>query len=647
VTTARRIRSTLTELRAGIRRVDQRALEEDDWPVIRALYCKELTRAERRLAKMLAKLESQDEITAPVSDGEPDADDADDADDGDDGSKGSSDDGCGARGDSASNGSDRAQDATAAEPEAKRKGHGRNGAGAYVNAKHYFHALLAGVVGALCEACGVGPMSRYRDKLVVVVKGQPLFDAEVHHFEQARCKLCGAIVTAPGTADVTGVVGSSYISYDGSACAMLLVMHYFAGLPFKRIESLQAGWGIPMPDANQWTLADASADLLFPLYKALEKHGVDNATALRIDDTGSMIIEVRREIRAELAALKALGGSVNDVRTGINATGVYLETEQGKVLLFFTGRHHAGEIIDRVLEHRHAPQQPGDKLVKVSDGASKNFSHAHHDELEEAVCNAHAYLKFRAVKDQHSEEYSVAGEVYKKVFDNDDVAAARSMDPHERMLYHRQHSLPEMKRLKKMCREKIENRLVEPNSPLWEPLTFILNQWERLTRFCEVPSVPLDTNVTEQMLIIPVRYLAGSFNYKTQNGADVGDRHMSLIATANANGVEPVAYLAECLDNHEDLKKRPEHYFPWVYRARHCAPAEPLPTRPQSAAANPPFRRAMEHPLRPGLHRRAVRGAVDPPTTTTLDQDEGESYATFLQSSGKEQLEGSPPQIST
>ena len=54
---------------------------------------------------------------------------------------------------------------------------------------------------------------------------------------------------------------------------MLLVMHYFAGLPFKRIESLQAGWGIPMPDANQWTLADASADLLFPLYKALEKQG--------------------------------------------------------------------------------------------------------------------------------------------------------------------------------------------------------------------------------------------------------------------------------------------------------------------------------------------------------------------------------------
>jgi hypothetical protein len=393
-------------------------------------------------------------------------------------------------------------------------------------------------------------------------------------------------------------------------------------------------------------------DLLFPLYKALEKHGVNNATALRIDDTGSMIIEVRREIRGEIAALEALGESTKDVRTGINATGVYLETEQGKVLLFFTGRHHAGEIIDQILGHRHAAQQSGAKLVKVSDAASKNFSHAHHDELEEAVCNAHAYLKFRAVKHRHPEEYSLAGEVYKKVFDNDDVTRDEGMSPHERMRFHRQHSLPEMKRLKKMCMEKLESKLVEPNSPLWEPLTFIINQWNRLTRFCEVPGIPLDTNVVEQMLIIPVRYLAGSFNYKTQDGADVGDRHMSLIATANANDVEPVAYLTECLENHEDLAQRPEYYFPWVYRARLEARDEPMQTGPPSAASSPSPGQVIEHPLRPGAHRGPIRGGADPPihgdrSTMTADPARTRPYATFLQSSGNEQVEGSPPHSRT
>jgi hypothetical protein len=67
---------------------------------------------------------------------------------------------------------------------------------------------------------------------------------------------------------------------------------------------------------------------------------------------------------------------------------------------------------------------------------------------------------------------------------------------------------------------------------------------------------------------MPVRYLAGSFNYKTENGAVVGDHSMSIIATARANGVEPVAYITDCLRNHEDLAKRPDYYLPWVWRAR-------------------------------------------------------------------------------
>jgi transposase len=653
------VRATLTTLRDLYRRVDELGLDAGERSIIRALLSKEIGRCERRLAKMLAKLADEaeaeeGEAPGPIIDAECSVVGAQEDDDGDPGHTGHiGDDGCVARDGSAA-GSQGPAASTPAEPESKGQGHGRNGAGAYANAKHCLHALLAGVIGAVCEACGVGRMSRYREKLIVVIKGQPLFDAAVHHFEQVRCRLCGAIVTAEGVAALTaGGIGSSYITYDWSACALLLVMHYFAGLPYKRIESLHAGWGVPMPDANQWTIANASADLLFPLYKALERHGIQNALALRIDDTGSMIIEVRQKIRAEIAALERLGESTTKVRTGINATGVYLETDQGKVLLFLTGRHHASEIIDQLLLFRRGAQNK-EKLVKVSDAASKNFTHAHGDELEEAVCNAHAFLKFRAIKDQHPEAYGLAGEVYKKVFANDDEAKAKGLNPQERMLHHRAHSLPQMKRLKKMCREKLEGKLVEPNSPLWEPITFIINQWDRLTRFCEVPGVPLDTNVVEQMLIIPVRYLAGSFNYKTQNGADVGDRHMSLIATANANGVEPVAYLTECLENHEDLARRPEYYLPWVYRARLEALDESKrrsgPSNPHSTA------QPVQHPLRPGAHRAHPPGTIEPaagpPSSAEREEAEAEPgrtrrYATFLHSAGKAQDEGSPPQIRT
>src|SRR3990172_3078767 len=311
-----------------------------------------------------------------------------------------------------------------------------------------------------------------------------------------------------------------------------------------------------------------------------------------------MIIETRRQIRKEIEALALLGESPQQVRTGINATAIYIETEEAKVFLFFTGRHHAGEIVDRILEYRRAST----KLVALTDAASKNFSHSHADELEQAVCNAHCYLKFRAVKDLFPAEYAVAGEVYEKVFDNDDKAKTLGLDPDQRMLYHRAHSKPQMLRLWEMCKDKTDGNLVEPNSPLWEPVCFVINQWPRLTKFYQVPGVPLDSNLVEQALIIPVRYLAGSFAYKTQNGADVGDRHMSLIATANANGIEPVAYLTECLRNHEDLAKRPDHYLPWAYRDRlehldsvpQAQPAPPSSSRPPSPSQE------VQHPLRPG-----------------------------------------------
>jgi hypothetical protein len=595
-----RIDVTLEGLRQLRERIDRQQLEGDDWVVVGALVSTFIARTEARQARLRAKAfqqaaeeKAQQSAAGPVHDvgHSPDADPT--------ATTGESSEPEAALG----HGEPAGADSTEQDPPKKGKGHGRNGAHAFRHASKHVHALAAGIIGAICALCGLGRIGRYRDKVILRVVGQPIFAAVRHHFEQGRCRLCGAIFTAEGSERLLrGGMGTSYILYDWSACAMLSVVHYFAGVPFKRLEALHQGWGAPLPDANQWRIVDECDDLLAPLYKALEKHAIQNATTLRYDDTGSMIIDTRRQIHKEIQALALLGESTKQVRTGINATAVYIDTEKAKVVLFFTGRHHAGEIVDRLLEHRRASIN---KLVALTDAASKNFSHDHTDELEQAVCNAHCYLKFRAVKDRFPAEYAVAAEVYQKVFDNDDKAKSLGLDPDERMLYHREHSKPQMLRLWGMCKEKIDSNLVEPNSPLWEPVSFVINQWPRLTKFYELPGVPLDSNLVEQALILPVRYLAGSFAYKTQNGADVGDRHMSLIATANANGIEPVAYLTECLRNHEELAKRPEHYLPWVYRDRleeldRVSQAQPLPP----SSPSPPPSQELQHPLRPGTHRR-------------------------------------------
>jgi len=542
---AQRIDVTLEGLHQLLHRIERKGLVDGDWAICSALVLQLITRIQGKQERMAVKLAASAAssptkvIDGQLASGTPPAPPAGET--------------------------EAAAPQSDAGSTTKVKGHGRKGASAFVNAKHFMYALAAGVLGALCDACGVGRLTRYREKVVIRVIGQPLFAAELHHVEQARCRVCGKIVRAQAPPNLLEGVGSSYTVYDWSACAMLVVMHYFAASPFKRLESLHEGWGIPLPDANLWQAVDQTDDLLLPIYRALELFGVQNATTLRIDDTGSMVVSVARQIQAELTALELVGSSTKSVRTGINATGVLLEMSVGSIVLFFTGRHHAGEILERLLKRRTAaPGSP--RLVKVTDGASKNFNRRHHEELVEATCNAHAFLKFHDIKDKHPSEYALAGEVYKTVFDHDDEAKTRGLNPDERMLFHREHSKPLMEKLKAMCEQKLLAKLVEPNSALWEPLSFIVNQWPRLTQFYEVPGVPLDTNLVEQKLIIPVRYLAASFNYQTETGAEVGDRMMSLIATAHANGVEPVAYLTHCLRNHEQLAKRPADFLPWAYR---------------------------------------------------------------------------------
>ena len=56
----------------------------------------------------------------------------------------------------------------------------------------------AGIIGALCAVCGMEPVFRYRDKVIIRVYWQPIFADVRHVFEQARCRLCGAIFTAEG-----------------------------------------------------------------------------------------------------------------------------------------------------------------------------------------------------------------------------------------------------------------------------------------------------------------------------------------------------------------------------------------------------------------------------------------------------------------
>jgi hypothetical protein len=283
-----------------------------------------------------------------------------------------------------------------------------------------------------------------------------------------------------------------------------------------------------------------------------------NMTSFAIDDTGTRIISLKSQINKQLEEAKKQGLSTKNIRTGINATCMHITTPEGTIDLYFSGLHHAGEIVDALLRSRTIEQ---DRVIKITDGASKNFDHNQSDKLIECLCNAHAFLKFAAIKKNHPEFYAVVGEAYDKIFENDEKT--ENLSPAERLDYHKSHSSLWMEKIHSACKDKIDSHSVEPNSDLWEPVSFFINNWDMLTKFLNTPSIPLHTNTVEQKLTRIERYLVNSFNYKTINGAEVGDSSMSLISTAIAAGKEPVAYLTYCLKNYLDLKLHPDKYLPW------------------------------------------------------------------------------------
>lgn len=84
-----------------------------------------------------------------------------------------------------------------------------------------------------------------------------------------------------------------------------------------------------------------------------------------------------------------------------------------------------------------------------------------------------------------------------------------------------------------------------PSSKMGEALSYLSNQWVRLTVYLDNGTYPIDNNPAERA-IRP--FTIGRKNWifaKSQAGANASANLYSLIETAKANGVNPYEYLRE------------------------------------------------------------------------------------------------------
>ena len=165
-------------------------------------------------------------------------------------------------------------------------------------------------------------------------------------------------------------------------------MRYGSGLPFNRLEQLQESMGSPLPASTQWEISEKASSrgpsVVYEelIWQAAQGHTIYN------DDTTMKILSM-------------INNNNEDDRSGIFTTGMLSVVDDKKIVLFRTGRNHAGENMTNLLGQRDKTMGPP---IQMCDALSRNTSKEFETIL--ANCLAHARRNFVDVAESFPEAVS-------------------------------------------------------------------------------------------------------------------------------------------------------------------------------------------------------------------------------------------------
>jgi transposase len=254
---------------------------------------------------------------------------------------------------------------------AKRPSHGRRSVDDYPGAKRVSCQDPLRQPGDRC-ACGGRLYPTSTPAVFLRFTGQPLVGATGYEQTVLRCSACQQRFPAPLPEGVPAE------KYDVTADVAIVMAKYAAGLPFYRLAQMQAAFGVPLPPSVQWERAETVANALLPIYLYLRTLAAQ-AGVLIGDDTRVQILSCYQENEQRAA---------DGQRHGLHTTGIVAQSPdktQPSIVLYVSGRQHAGENMGELLELRPAEQNPP---LQVGDALAANWSHA--SPVITVKCLAHA-----------------------------------------------------------------------------------------------------------------------------------------------------------------------------------------------------------------------------------------------------------------
>ena len=481
----------------------------------------------------------------------------------------------------------------------KPKGHGRFSWEDYPGAQCFpvLHESLGS--GETCPRCGQGKLyDTKRPAPFLVIVGQPPFAPMCWLCQVLRCSFCGHLYTARPPKEARGP------KYDETAVAMMGLFHYGAGLPFHRLARLQQHLKAPVPASTQWDVVKQATDGLRPVFTELRRQTAQ-ARLLHTDDSYVRILEFMGKRRATLVTQGALP---DPDRTGLYTTAMVAITEKERsIAVFSSGRRHAGENLADLLKAR----EPGHSApILMCDGLDRNVPKGH--DVVESNCLSHGRRHVVDEVENYPRECTYLLTKIARIYRIDRLIRAFKLSAEQRLRVHQKWSGPVMDELHQWISTQLDEKRIEPNSDMGKALKYLRKRWDKLTLFLRRAGAAICNNVCERALKMAIQHRNASLFYKTQKGATVGDIYMTLIYTAQLNGVNPLDYLTELLRHTEAVAANPADWMPWNYRETlaRMNPDPPRPGSPQPKGPDvPPDRAAPGRTLWP----QPLRPARPPP----------------------------------
>lgn len=374
----------------------------------------------------------------------------------------------------------------------------------------------------VCPRCGndkLKPIGNGRSS--VVFEFIPArFIRHEHVQEVLRCRCNNYVVTAPGAPKIIekGRYGASFLAH-------LAVSKCGDHIPIYRLEKDFRRQGFPLPRSTMNELLHRASEITRPLSRRLMEK-----------------IRMREIVSADETPMRMQDDGNGKPKTGFVWTFVAPDEHGVEDVAFVYAADRSGATPRRVLGET--------KGVLLVDAYSGYNSVVEVSGRKRAGCHAHLRRKFH--------EALATAPVAQEAIDLILQLYRIEREAKRKAIVGSAAHLALRKKKSARVRGKLRTWLTRqqsghpPKSPIAAAIRYGLSQWDELGRFLEDARIPLDNNASERSLR---RVALGRKNYlffgDVEAGGNIAGLY-TLIATCEARGVNPFAYLADVIARVQD-----------------------------------------------------------------------------------------------